>query len=71
MVVNDLGGSAAGQGADARAADVVVNEIKQAGGKAVANYDSVENGDKIIETAVKAFGTVHILYVNVTSIGGM
>jgi multifunctional beta-oxidation protein len=47
-----------------QAADVVVDEIKKAGGKAVANYDSVENGDRIIETAVKAFGTVHILINN-------
>lgn len=43
---------------------MVVDEIKAAGGKAVANYDSVENGDKIIETAVKAFGGVHVLINN-------
>lgn len=45
-------------------ADVVVEEIIKNGGKAVANYDSVENGDKIIETAVKAFGTVHVVINN-------
>ena len=39
-------------------------EIKAAGGKAVADYNSVVNGDKIVETAVKAFGTVHILINN-------
>lgn len=43
---------------------MVVEEIKKAGGKAVANYDSVEFGEKIIETAVQAFGTVHILLNN-------
>lgn len=47
-----------------QAADVVVNEIKAAGGEAVANYDSVENGDKIIETAIKAFGRIDILINN-------
>lgn len=64
VVVNDLGGSFKGEGNDTKAADVVVEEIKKAGGKAVANYDSVEFGEKIIETAVKAFGTVHILLNN-------
>jgi short-subunit dehydrogenase involved in D-alanine esterification of teichoic acids len=39
-------------------------EIKKAGGKAVADYNSVVDGDKIVETAVKAFGTVHILLNN-------
>jgi NAD(P)-dependent dehydrogenase (short-subunit alcohol dehydrogenase family) len=47
-----------------KAADVVVNEIKAAGGKAVANYDSVENGDRIIDTAIKAFGRIDILINN-------
>lgn len=42
----------------------MVNEIKAAGGKAVANYDSVENGDRIIETAIKAFGRIDILINN-------
>jgi hypothetical protein len=39
-------------------------EIKNAGGIAVADYNSVVDGDKIVETAVKAFGTVHILLNN-------
>ena len=47
-----------------QAADVVVEEIKAAGGKAVANYDSVVDGDKIIDTAIQAFGGVHILLNN-------
>ncbi|HOW84227.1 MAG TPA: SDR family NAD(P)-dependent oxidoreductase, partial [Spirochaetota bacterium] len=41
VVVNDLGGSRDGSGASSSAADAVVNEIKKAGGQAVANYDSV------------------------------
>lgn len=47
-----------------QAADVVVDEIKKAGGQAVANYDSVENGDKIIETAIKAYGRIDVLINN-------
>lgn len=57
VVVNDLGGGG-------KAADAVVNEIKAAGGKAAANYDSVEYGEKIVETALKNFGRVDILINN-------
>jgi NAD(P)-dependent dehydrogenase (short-subunit alcohol dehydrogenase family) len=64
VVVNDLGGSATGVGSSSRAADNVVNEIKAKGGVAVANYDSVEDGDKIIKTAVDSFGKVDILLNN-------
>jgi multifunctional beta-oxidation protein len=62
--VNDLGGSFKGEGKSSKAADEVVKQIKDAGGNAVANYDSVEDGDAIIETAVKTFGGVHILINN-------
>ncbi|KAL1924341.1 uncharacterized protein VTP21DRAFT_7376 [Calcarisporiella thermophila] len=64
VVVNDLGTSHTGQGASSRAADKVVEEIRSAGGKAVANYDSVEDGDRIVDTAVKAFGRVDIIINN-------
>ena len=48
VVVNDLGGSAHGEGKGSEAADKVVAEITAMGGQAVANYDSVEDGDAII-----------------------
>ena len=50
VVVNDLGGSTSGDGSSQSAADAVVEEIKTAGGTAVANYDSVEHGERIIQT---------------------
>ena len=67
VVVNDLGGSFDGVGADTRAAQTVVDEIKAAGGEAVPNYGSVsdpESAEKIIQTAVDAFGKVDILINN-------
>mgnify|MGYP001606583750 FL=1 len=64
VVVNDLGGAATGGGKSSAAADKVVEEIKAAGGKAVANYDSVEDGDKIIKTAVDSFGRIDVLINN-------
>jgi len=67
IVVNDLGGSTDGKGNSSKAADTVANEIKAAGGKAVANYDSVssaEGGANIIKTAVEAFGKVDIVINN-------
>ncbi|KAI1612333.1 peroxisomal hydratase-dehydrogenase-epimerase [Exophiala viscosa] len=68
VVVNDLGGtfngSDAGGRGDSRVADVVVKEITNAGGMAVANYDPVQNGENIIRTAIDAFGRVDILINN-------
>ena len=61
VVVNDLGGSRDGTGAGHNMADHVVKEIKDAGGRAVANYDSVaeaEGAENIIKTAIDEFGKV-------------
>ncbi|RCK65171.1 Peroxisomal hydratase-dehydrogenase-epimerase [Candida viswanathii] len=64
VVVNDLGGALNGQGGNSKAADVVVDEIVKNGGVAVADYNNVLDGDKIVETAVKNFGTVHVIINN-------
>ena len=67
VVVNDLGGAVDGSGSDKGAAQLVVDEIKDAGGEAVANTDSVatpEGGERIVQTAVDAFGTVDIVINN-------
>ncbi|MEE9285408.1 MAG: SDR family NAD(P)-dependent oxidoreductase [Dehalococcoidia bacterium] len=64
VVVNDLGGSSTGEGASQRPAGSVVDEIKSAGGDAVANYESVaimEGGEKIIQMALDSFGRLDIL----------
>lgn len=64
VIVNDLGGSAHGEGANASAADRVVAEIREAGGEAVANHDSVTDGDKIVQNALDVFGRVDVVVNN-------
>jgi len=64
VVVNDLGGTTTGTGSSSSAADAVVAEIKQAGGEAVASYDSVVDGDKIVQLAVDTYGRVDIVINN-------
>ncbi|XP_016279236.1 peroxisomal multifunctional enzyme type 2 isoform X2 [Monodelphis domestica] len=64
VVVNDLGGDFKGVGRSSSAADNVVEEIKKRGGKAVANYDSVEAGEKVVKTALDAFGKIDIVINN-------
>ncbi len=64
VVVNDLGGSRHGEGAATSAADRVVEEIQAAGGEAVASYDSVEDGGRIIQTALDHFGRIDIVINN-------
>jgi len=61
VVVNDLGASAEGEGADAGPAEEVVSIIRNAGGKAVVNGASVSDpagATSIIEDAVKNFGRI-------------
>ena len=67
VVINDVGGSLDGAGSSVSPAVGVVTEIKQAGGEAVANSDSVatpEGGESIIKCAVDNFGRVDILVNN-------
>ena len=67
VVVNDLGGSRDGTGAGSSMADTVVEEIKAAGGNAIANYGSVtsrEDAEAMVQAAVDAFGQIDILIAN-------
>jgi hypothetical protein len=67
VVVNDYGGSEVGTGSDRKPADEVVDEIRRAGGEAVANYESVASmagGQSIIKSAMDAFSRVDIVVNN-------
>ena len=67
VVVNDVGCSLDGRGTEEDPAQQVVNEIKAAGGEAVANYDSVSDfagAEKIVKSAVDGFGRIDILVNN-------
>ena len=67
VVVNDLGGAVDGSGSANSPADEVVEEIKNNGGNAVANYDSVaskEGGDSIVNSAIETFGGLHAVVNN-------
>lgn len=67
VVVNDLGGTFDGEGADSTPAQKVVDQIKSTGGEAVANYESVSEWDsaqKIIQAAVDHYGQIDILINN-------
>jgi NAD(P)-dependent dehydrogenase (short-subunit alcohol dehydrogenase family) len=67
LVVNDLGGSASGEGADKRVADEVVEVIKGRGGEAVASYDDVSDfggAENLVATAYEAFGGLDVLVNN-------
>ena len=67
IVVNDLGGSTAGEGSDQTPAQQVADEIKGRGGEATANYDNVadfQGAENMIKQAVSDFGRLDILVNN-------
>src|ERR1700738_4737490 len=77
VVVNDLGGAAdgtrgpsgpqSGEHDDRTAAEQGVDEIKAMGGHAIANADDVsdwEGGERLVNSAIEAFGDLHVLVNN-------
>ena len=67
VVVNDLGGSSMGDGSDGSPAQAVVQEIVEAGGRAVANGDSVAEWDsahRIVQTAIDSYGRIDAVVNN-------
>ena len=67
IVVNDLGGSSAGEGQDAAPAQQVADEIKSNGGEATANFDNVadfQGAENLIKQAIGEFGRLDILINN-------
>ncbi len=67
VVVNDLGGSTAGQGGSHSPADEVVAEIVAEGGEAVANFDDVadwKGAESLVQTALDRFGRLDVVVNN-------
>jgi NAD(P)-dependent dehydrogenase (short-subunit alcohol dehydrogenase family) len=67
IVVNDLGGSSAGEGQDQAPAQQVADEIKAAGGEATANFDNVadfQGAENLVKQAIGEFGRLDILVNN-------
>lgn len=67
VVVNDLGGSNAGEGADTSTAAQVVEEIVAAGGRAVANTDNIADwscAKGVVQQAIDEFGRLDVLVNN-------
>lgn len=74
VVVNDVGGSMRGQGADSGVADDVVEEITKAGGTAIASYDSVDTpagGRAIVDAAVDTYGRLDAVVSNAGIFGSV
>lgn len=66
VVVNDLGGDVHGQGVGG-AAEQVVEEIRAAGGEAVASSDSIatpEGGESLVDAAISAYGRIDAIVHN-------
>ena len=61
VVVNDFGGAVDGTGNDTKSADRTVADIEADGGSATANYDSVVDGDKVVQTALDTWGRIDVL----------
>ena len=67
VVVNDLGGSVSGEGSDKGPAESAAQEIRDLGGEAVSDANSVstpEGGEAIVQTALDAYGRVDIVINN-------
>lgn len=64
VVVNDVGATQTGEGQNASVAQLVVDEIRAAGGEATASTDSVVDGRKIVECAMDSFGQVDVVINN-------
>jgi len=67
VVVNDLGGALDGSGQDAKVADLVVQEIKNAGGDAVANYSDIselEGVEALMWTTLNKYGKINVMINN-------
>lgn len=67
VVVNDIGGAVDGQGGSTRPAAAVVDEIRSAGGQAIANHDSVSNpagAQRMVDAALAQWGRLDILINN-------
>ena len=67
VVVNDLGGSPDGTGADASPAEETAADIRAMGGEAIANHDDVtdaEGAQRMINSAIEHFGTINVLVNN-------
>ncbi|MGH9021097.1 MAG: SDR family oxidoreductase [Acidimicrobiales bacterium] len=67
VVVNDLGGGLDGSGGAQSPAQEVVAEIEAFGGTAIANHDDVtswEGGERLVASAIEAFGELHVLVNN-------